>query len=318
LLAGGTTCVADVSHASLAWPALAGSPLRRLCFAEALGRGAMAREAWARLVRSLADLPEADDRQWFGLSPHAPYSTAPAMYRLTARLAATRGWPMCTHLAETGDEREFLRHGSGPLADWARRRGLIAPRFRGEGGGPMEFLSKTHFFQPQQHNNTPRLLIHGQDVTDSEIDAIARAGTSVVVCPGCAEFFGRPPHRYADMLAAGVNVALGTDSLASNDALDMLAEMRRLRRQFRVDNATILRMATTNGAAAIGRPDLGRLAPGLPADVILVPIGDADVTNGDPLEHILTSNTRVAETIIAGETVFQRLDWPRALLDDGG
>ncbi|MCL2701004.1 MAG: amidohydrolase family protein [Phycisphaerae bacterium] len=297
LLAGGTTCVADVSHANLAWPALAGSPLRRLCLAEALGRGMSARGGWLRFCRSLEGLPRADGRQWFGVSPHAPYSTAPAIFRQAARLANERGWPIGTHLAETTDEREFLRHGLGPLADWARRRGLIPPCFRGQADGPIEFLKKARFFV----KNAPILLIHCHDVTDGEIECIARAAASVVFCPGCAEFFNRPGHRYADMLSTGVNVALGTDGLSSNDGLDMLAEMRRLRRQGLVNNTTILRMATTNGATAIGRRDLGRLAPDCPADFILVPVG---TTCDDPLEAILTSDVRVAETVIGGETVF--------------
>jgi len=283
------------------------------------------------------------------VSPHAPYSTTPAVFRRTVRLARERGWPICTHLAETDDEREFLRHGGGPLADWARRRGWISSRFGGESDGPVAFLRGTGILpvsrrgvSPMQRclgrnasksawaaavgvtkipanlatggtpvglmgetpmlrcDNTPVLLAHCNDVTDEEIAAIAAAGASVVVCPGCAEFFGRRGHRYADMLAVGVNVALGTDSLASNDGLDMLAEMRRLRRQGSVDNATILRMATRNGAAAVGRPDLGRLAPGLPADFVLVPV---DAVSDDPLECLLTSDARVAETVIAGETV---------------
>jgi len=323
-LAGGTTAVVDISHSNLAWPVLAGSPLRRLCLAEVLGRGVLRPLAWHRFMRSIADVPAPDEVAQAGISPHAPYTTSPAIYRHAARFARRRGWPLCTHLAETPAEREFLMHGRGELADWARKCGLVSPLYRGDGMGPVDFAVWVEVLgaggdQPRHGSagalktgrvdtgkgaenvdaDIPVILAHCNDVDDREIEIIARSGASAVYCPGSSEFFGRSGHRYRDMLQAGVNVAIGTDSLASNDSLDMLAEMRRVAGQGRVDSATILRMATTNGAAVMGRDDLGTLAPGKAADFILVPVSPQ---TSDPLDEILRGNAKVAETFVAGHT----------------
>jgi len=323
-LAAGTTAVVDISHSNIAWPALVASPLRRLCLAEVLGRGVLRPLAWHRFMRSIADVPAPDAVAQAGVSPHAPYTTSPAIYRHAVRFARRRGWPLCTHLAETPAEREFLMHGRGELADWARKFGLVSPLYRGDGMGPVDFAVWVEVLRARGHQprhssagalDTGRvdagastgslgadisvILAHCNDVDDREIEIIARSGASVVYCPGSSEFFGRSGHRYRDMLQAGVNVAIGTDSLASNDSLDMLAEMRHLAHQGQVDSAAILRMATANGAVAMGRDDLGLLTPGKAADFILVPVSPQ---TSDPLDEILRGNAKVAETFVAGHT----------------
>jgi cytosine/adenosine deaminase-related metal-dependent hydrolase len=148
------------------------------------------------------------------------------------------------------------------------------------------------------------LFAHVNYLDDDELALLADSGASVVYCPGSSAFFGRSGHRYADMLAAGINVAIGTDSLASNDSLDMLSEMRRLKRQGQVDNHTTLRMATLNGAIALGREDqLGSLEPGKFADWIAVQLpqinGDCPYLR-DVLETILTKPCKVVQTVIGG------------------
>ena len=80
-IATGTTTLADISHDNSAWPVLRETPLRKVCFAEVLGVGPLARSAAARLARSLENLPPCDDRLMLGISPHAPYSTSPELYR---------------------------------------------------------------------------------------------------------------------------------------------------------------------------------------------------------------------------------------------
>ena len=154
----------------------------------------------------------------------------------------------------------------------------------------------------------PLLLAHVNYLDDQEMEILAAGEASVVYCPGSSAFFGRSRHRYAEMLAAGVNVAIGTDSLASNDSLDMLAEMRRLKRQGHVDNHTILRMATLNGAIAMGwQNTIGSLEPGKAADWIAVETAHRDSGFGgreDVLETILAQPCKVVETVIGGQVVY--------------
>ena len=125
------------------------------------------------------------------------------------------------------------------------------------------------------------------------------------IAPGAAPFSAAAGHRYADMLAAGINVAVGTDSLASNDSLDMFAEMRRLKRQGRVDNSTILRMATMNGARALGWQDrIGSLEPGKYADWVAVEL--PELARMTYWKQSLTQPCPVIETVIGGRVVFSR------------
>jgi cytosine/adenosine deaminase-related metal-dependent hydrolase len=343
-IANGTTAIADISHNNGGWRVLKDFPIRKLCLAEVLGMGPLESGAMDRLARSLEGLPPPDDRLKFGISPHAPYSTSEKVYREAIALARERGWPVCTHLAETKGERQFLMRGGGTFARFLQTVRLLDPSFTPPACKPLEFARRVGLLGKRGHstfpplkeipNNDPALpinkdesaqltgkvecpllLAHVNYLDDEEMEILAAGGASVVYCPGSSAFFGRSGHRYADMLAAGVNVAIGTDSLASNDSLDMLAEMRRLKRQGRVDNHTILRMATINGAIAMGwQHMIGTLEPGKAADWIAVETVSRDSgfrvcetrmggIREDAFETILTRPCSVAETVIGGSSV---------------
>ncbi len=353
-LATGTTAIADISHNNSAWRVLKDLPIRKLCLAEVLGMGPLESGAMDRLARSLEGLPPPDDRLRFGISPHAPYSTSEKVYRDAIALARERGWPVCTHLAETKGERQFLMRGGGTFLRFLQTMRLLDPSFTPPSCKPLEFARRVgllgwhgdppwricrhaagvrkrgHSTFPLRVEGSrndpaesvmqiggatlggkvecPLLLAHVNYLDDEEMEILAAGGASVVYCPGSSAFFGRSGHRYADMIAAGVNVAIGTDSLASNDSLDMLAEMRRLKRQGRVDNHTILRMATLNGAIAMGWQNMiGSLERGKAADWIAVETGNRQSGFGireDVLDMILTQPCKVVETVIGGQVVY--------------
>ena len=212
-----------------------------MCFAEVLGTGPIARGAVPRLLKSLYDL-EPDDRLSFGIAPHAPYSTAEDVYRRAVLLAHDRDWLVTTHLAEAeGEDSSCSRGRASSSTSWPTSD-CSAVRFGAHGCKPVEFAQRVGLF------NGPCLLAHVNYIDDEELKLLARSDVSVAYCPGSSDFFGRRGHRYPEMLAAGINVAIGTDSLASNASLEMVEEMRRLRRAARVDNHTILQMATLHGA----------------------------------------------------------------------
>ncbi len=302
-LATGTTAVADVSFNDRSVDVLARTPIRAVAFAEVMGPRPVAGLAFRRLKRRLGGPltlrvkggPGPSDRLRRGIAPHAPYSTCTGLYRRAAALARRRGWLIMTHLAETAGERRLLLGRSGPAAELLLRAALTDRAARPAGCTPVELARRLDLLR------SDCILAHVHYVDDADLAILAAGRASVAYCPRSGEYFGRRGHRYADMLAAGVNVALGTDSLASNRSLDLLAEMRWLRRAGEVDAETILRMGTLHGAAALGWEDaLGSLAPGKRADWIAVDVSETS----DPVAAVLDGAGRVRRTVIAGRIVY--------------
>jgi cytosine/adenosine deaminase-related metal-dependent hydrolase len=294
-LATGTTAVGDVCHNNRAWRTIRKTPLRAVCFAEVTGIGPLAGAAIPRLQKKIQGC-KAGQRIRFGISPHAPYTTAPEVYRQALALARKRRWLVATHLAETDSERQFLLRGSGRLLDFLMHLGLMDSSVQIPHCTPVAFAQQVGLF------DGPCLLAHVNYIDDTELKMLASSGASVVCCPRSNDFFGRSGHRYAEMLAAGINVAVGTDSLASNSSLDMLAELARLRAEAKVDNQTLLRMGTINGAKALGLADrIGSLEPLKQADWIAL---DLPPDTAAPLEAVFTGQARVLEVAIAGKTVY--------------
>jgi len=211
----------------------------------------------------------------FGLSPHAPYSTSAGLYAAAADCCRARGMPLCTHLAETWEEYEMFVSGTGPLHDLLARIGRPA----GDLGGasPVRRILGNGLLP---HG---AILAHMNCLDDGDWEIVrSRAGTfSVVHCPGCHAYFGRPPFPLGKFLEAGVNVCLGTDSLASNRSLSMFEEIRAvLRAHPWLPVPAALHMATRAGAAAVGGA-FGAVEPGFAADLVAIP------AEGDPHESIV-------------------------------
>jgi cytosine/adenosine deaminase-related metal-dependent hydrolase len=295
-LAAGTTALADICHNHRAWRKLKDTPLRCACFAEVQGMGPLADDALARLQKYTADC-RATVRMRFGISPNAPYTTSVEVYRQAVRIARKHNWLLCTHLAETESERQFLLHGTGRLMDFLLHTGLPKPALTPPGCTPVGFARDVGLF------DGPCILAHVNFLDDAEMKILASSGASVVCCPRSNDFFGRSGHRYAEMLAAGINVAVGTDSLASNTSLDVIAELARLRSEAKVDNQTLLRMGTLNGAKALGWDDrIGSLEPGKQADWVALSLPPGTTA---PLEAVFTGQARVMEVGVAGKVVWR-------------
>lgn len=204
----------------------------------------------------------------FGLSPHAPYTTSPDLYRLARYCCEKYGMPLTTHLAESDEEYEMFRHGRGPLFDFLK--GLGRKMSDTGSASPVERLVGSELL--------PRgvLLAHMNHLDEADWALVRGAGHAVVHCPCCHEYFGRSPFPLERFLAEGITVCLGTDSLASNRQLNMFAEMQCLRRAMpELAPERILEMATKNPAAVIGmKGRLGEICVGAKADLIAVPRTD--------------------------------------------
>jgi cytosine/adenosine deaminase-related metal-dependent hydrolase len=302
-IAGGTTALADVSWNHRAWLVLRHSPLRKVCMAELqdLYDSPTGLEA---LVKKLRGAPSSDPSIRFGLSLHSPWSVSPALCREAVSLAARRNWLIATHLAETESERQYMLHRLGLLVEYRRRQGAPPSPEDTFRGTPIAYASQVGLL------DCPALLLHASRIDDDDIHLLSRGKATVVYCPRANKFWGRGPHRYADMIAAGINVALGTETMAANVNLDMIDEMRQLRFEGKVDVNTILRTATVNPAKALGWDDrIGTLTAGKQADWVAVELGP---NPGNPIESMLTLGGRVLETVIAGATVYQYAEAGRA------
>lgn len=275
LIANGTTAVGDISRSGISHPLLAASGLKGVVFVEVLGfhpdHVSQALDGAAGTLDRLAAGPETARR--VGITPHAPYSTSPALYQEAAGLARRRGLPVALHLAETPEEELFVQEGRGPLRDLLERLGIWYEDFPIPGCSPVAYLESLRVL-------AGALAVHCNTVTDDEdIGRLSAAGARVVLCPASNAWFGRPSrHPLPLMLEAGLLCALGTDSLASNDRLDILAEMT-LCAAIHPELApeTILHMATDWAAEALGLSErCGSLEAGKAADLVALrlPAGD--------------------------------------------
>jgi len=273
LLRTGTTTVADIEAVPSLLPDVwQATPLRVFSFLELTGIRSrrdpqgMLNEALRRIRR----LPEGRCRAW--LSPHAPYSTKPELLQRCTRASCDRGWAMSTHVGESELEHEMFMHRRGELFRWLQRNER-----------DMSDCGRTSSVQHLHGNASlgPHLLaIHVNYLDRGDTALLAETGTHVVHCPHSHSYFRHRAFPYRALSNAGVNICLGTDSLASTHQtrrkpaqLNMFAEMREFAaRHPKVGPATILRMATLNGAKALGRAGtLGELTPCAEADLIAIP-----------------------------------------------
>jgi cytosine/adenosine deaminase-related metal-dependent hydrolase len=277
---------------------LPGAGIGGVSYLEAFGLGRRQKDGFIELLERVRALPS--DKTGYlphaaialGLQPHAPYSAGLSLYNALGRFAAERDLRLATHLAESPEELDFVRDAAGPLADLLRRLGKWDDTIVPSGVHGVDWL------EPELRRGG-WLAAHCNYVGDDQIHLLAYTRTSVAYCPTASAYFrqphdraGRPlPHRYRDMLDAGVNVCLGSDSIlcqdpAADQPLGILPQMRLLHRRDGTDPMTLLRMATVNGLRAMDLPEsAATLRPGSPARLIGVPIDPADPA--DPLVQAL-------------------------------
>lgn len=266
-LAAGTTTVADISANNQSWRALHHEPIRKVCFAEVLGFGRKADRAMAGLHARMVPMPREHEGFWKGISPHAPYSTDERVYRQALALAHRSGWRIMTHLAEDPAEIELIRDGRGPWKKVLSALGLWDGQFKPRGLSPVAWARELGIL------DQPVLLAHVNYATDADIDLLARGRATVVYCPLAHRYFHHLPHRYRDMLAAGVNVILGTDSLACSPSLSLWDQVRAVLADGGMAAQDALAMATARAAQSLGLESLiGALERGKLADLTAVAV----------------------------------------------
>jgi len=287
--AAGVTTVGDISRFESVRQAVAAAGVRGVSFCELFGVGEPFDEPALRQLHELAEGNRRIGDLAVGAQPHAPYSAGRRLYGA----AAESGLPVATHLAESGDELKFVATGGGRFRELLESIGKWHDTFAED---YCHGLTPVQWMKPDLER-TPWLLAHCNYVTDEDIELLAGTGASVAYCPRASEYFGHRLHRYMELLEAGVNVCLGTDSIVCHGTLSIVDEMRRLHRRDKADPRTLLAMATTHGAAALGLDGMdARLAPGSPARMAAIGYDPADAT--DALEQVLRSRTPADITLI--------------------
>lgn len=293
MLAGGVTCCNDMYF----FPNAAAEAYQTAGMRALIGMAVLdfptpyAADADAYLQQGLAarDVYKHAPRLAFALAPHAPYTVGDATWGKVIMYARQLDLPIHTHLAETAAEVEEARAATGetPLAR-LDRLGATGPGFIG---------------------------VHAVHVAPSEIPLLAAQRCHVVHCPTSNMKLGSGIAPIPQFMQSGINVAIGTDGTASNNRLDVLADMRLAGLLSKVTTgdaaslpaARLLRMATLNGAAALGmEAQIGSLVPGKCADVIAVNLDTFDTAPVyDVLSHLVyvAGREHVTHVWIDGEAI---------------
>jgi len=265
--AAGVTCVGDITRAP-DWirPILAQSNICGISFGEIIATGKLRDQYHDKLLASISPFVQASRLQP-GISPHAPYTVEPKALRACAEKSTALNLPLCVHLAETLAESQFTHHRTGPLQQYLADLGVWDDEVETLSLPPIDLAQATGLL------NERTVIAHANYVSDADIKILTTSKASVAYCPRTHEAFGHQPHRYKDMLKAGVNVAIGTDSLASNPSLSVLEELKLLRQRDDINPQTLMELGTINGAKALGLANqVGSLTLGKSADIAVIPL----------------------------------------------
>lgn len=295
-LRAGVTLLADISGDGSSWDILKDAPLRAVVFREMLG-----------LTKPRARQALADAAAWLkaccatvtcrpGLSPHAPYSARIDLIGRAKMLAEKHNVPVAVHLAESAAEMELMRRLSGPFVPFLEELGVWDPE--GLARSASQVMHAATWQLPIR-----QLFIHGNYLASN---AAVRPRDSIVYCPRTHATFGHPPHPFRAFLQRKRRVALGTDSLASNPDLDLLAEARFLHRLHPdLPGDVLLRMATLSGAEALDWSDeTGSLEVGKSADLVVLPLPERE--DADPHSLLFASTRPVRAVMGRGCWLFDR------------
>lgn len=305
LLDSGTTTVANVETFHSLLPAVRlQTPLRVFSFFEVIG---IHKERHPdTLLNPILDRADAccqAGHVQLGLSPHALYSTTPALLARCQEIARARNWRVMTHLAESEDEAAMFELSNGPMFNWLRNQRDMSDL---RNMSPIQMAGEAGLLNPEF------LAIHANYLRPDDVALLARSRSSVVHCPRSHAYFRHTPFLHDSLRKAGVNVCLGTDSMATVikdrkwvPTLDMFTEMRVFAGTAGLLPAhAILCMATLNPARALGLEGLaGEISPGSWADLVVLP---CESPLADAEEDIISFSGNPSGVMVCGEWVTQK------------
>jgi 5-methylthioadenosine/S-adenosylhomocysteine deaminase len=328
-VAGGVTTLGDCTDSGAAFYGAKALGMRGIVYQEVFGIDES--EAVPEIVEALAgkvaqlQADGAGTLLTVGISPHAPYTVRPALFRALADYARRDRLPVCIHAAESRAEAELLRSGTGPIAEMFARRGIV---------WSVPAVSTVAYLDAFGLLNPRTLLVHGVQVCAADRHLIRERDVAWAHCPKSNAKLGNGvaplgllvgnrekgrgnneiPTPYT--LHPTPRVGLGSDSVASNNTLDLFEEMRfavlmQRGARHRIHALTAreaVEMATIGGARAMGmEAEIGTLEPGRRADLCAVRLNDIHSAPAYDPYNALVYAARASDviwTMIAGETRF--------------
>lgn len=285
-LSNGTTLIGDIASEGASWDSVANADVRAVVYHEMLGLSEQRANAAGIAAQRWVDSHRGNNCCMPGYSPHAPYSAR---------------WTLCCgsdsmnaryslHLAESPGEMELLQNHSGPFLTFLNDLGVWDVSGV---GGLSQLLTPSRLIGNY-------LFVHGNYLPYDCCEYLTGLH-SIAYCPRTHAAFGHPPHPFREFRKRGVRVCLGTDSLASNPDLDILAEARFVHRRYpEIPGSDLLRMVTLAGAEALGwANEAGSLEPGKSADFVVIPLPDVDID--DPHELLFAQHPGIRFTYFRGE-----------------
>ncbi|MDQ8154459.1 MAG: amidohydrolase family protein [Gemmatimonadota bacterium] len=302
-LRAGVTTFGDTGDSAAPFDALRELGARGIAFREVFGPDpAQCEASLAGLREKVAAMrPHETPLVRVGVSPHAPYSVSEPLFAVVTEYAVAEALPIAVHIAESADESLLVERGLGPFADFLRTRGLeVEPVAR----SPIALLERCGVLAARP------LLIHAVRADAPDIAAMARHRCGVAHCPVSNAKLAHGVAPLLELLAAGLAVGLGSDSMASNNRMDIIGEGRtamlqqraRTRRADALPAHAVLSLATEGGAHALGLGDrIGVLAPGFQADLAAYALHEAHAPVHDVAAALVhAGGTPARRTVVAG------------------
>lgn len=224
----------------------------------------------------------------YGVSPHSPYTASLDLFRI----AADTGLPLTTHISESDEETQMFSEQRGPLYDFLAKVGRqMDDCGKSSPLGHLGPLVESHW-----------IIAHLNELQEADFTLLRKVRPHIVHCPLSHSYFGHTPFPYERLQGMGLNICIGTDSLASNQQLNLFAEMRTAQKTnpwLRADE--LVEAVTVNPACALNmQGKLGVLAQGAYADLIALPytggldgVFEAVVDHKQPVEWMMVHGRKV-------------------------
>jgi 5-methylthioadenosine/S-adenosylhomocysteine deaminase len=317
----GITCLGDASSlAGNSMRAVNEVGLRAIVYQESFGPDPKVAEESVSKLRSQVDAirPRQTELVRAGLSPHAPYTVSAPQLEMISRLAIAESLPLMMHAAESQAEKQFMQDGDGFFAAALGLRGI---EWQAPGVSTVRYLHDHGVLE------TKPLLAHCVNVDQDDLRMIKNANAGIAHCPKSNAKLRHAVAPFAEFVAQGLNVGLGSDSVASNNVCDILEEARfaallartsgtdfSLRSpssdpQPEVSATDALFAATLGGARALGLDHrIGALQADMAADITIISLDGAHQKPvRDPYDAIVfcSSGRDVVLTMVAGKEIYR-------------
>ncbi|HLK61143.1 MAG TPA: amidohydrolase family protein, partial [Chthonomonadaceae bacterium] len=300
-VAGGITTLGDCTFSGAALAGAKALGLGGTIYQEVFGIDELhtvetiVEELQAKVAKLRAE--SAGSRLSVGISPHAPYTVRPALFRALADYARRDDLPVCIHAAESQAEMELLRSGTGPIADMFARREIV---WEPPGGSTVAYLDTLGILGPKT------LLVHGIQLSAGDRALCRQHEVAWAHCPKSNAKLGNGIASFGLLSEASAKIGLGSDSVASNNTMDLFEEMRfavlvqrgARRRMEGLGAKEAVTLATLGGAQALGlQNEIGTLEPGRRADLCVVRLGDLHATPAYDPYNALVYAARASDVV---------------------